>query len=159
MEVKIVAEIYYEDEDLVFLIKNDYQSKLYLEENNAIIGTFMLNHYYEYFDIMRIEVNIYLSPIITSNKITFNRNMIEGIINTLRCIYKKFSYDNKKMYNTDPLVLLIGRSDAIRSGCFNFVDDRMDDRDTIHIDNCCVYTPIGFTYSCHLYDESTIKWI
>ena len=62
MEVKIVAEIYYEDEDFVFLIKNDYQSKLYLEENNAIIGTFMLNHYYEYFDIMRIEVNIYLSP-------------------------------------------------------------------------------------------------
>ena len=60
MEVKIIAEIYYEDEDLVFLIKNDYQSKLYLEENNAIIGTFMLNHYYEYFDIMRIDLDVYI---------------------------------------------------------------------------------------------------
>ena len=158
MEVEIVAEIYYEDEDFALIIKNDYQSKLYLEENNAIINTFIVNHYYDYFGIIRIEVNISLIPIITNNKIIFNRNMIDGILNTLKCIYKKFSY-NSKIYNTDPLVLLIGRSDAIRSGCFNFIDDRMDDRDTIHIDNCCVYTPLGLTYSCHLYDESTIKWI
>ena len=157
MGVKIVAEIYYVDEDFVFLIKNDYQSKLYLEENNAIIGTFMVNHYYTCFDIISIEVNIYLSPIIKNNKIIFNRKTIERIINTLRCIYKKFSYNNK-IYNIDPLIILIGRSDAIRSGCFKFVDDRMDNQDKIHIDNCCVYTPIGFTYKCYLY-ERTIKWI
>ena len=158
MEVNIAAEIYYIDKEFVFLIKNDYQSKLYLEENNTIISIIIINHYYVCLDFIKIIVNIYLSPIIKSNKIIFNRNMIECIINTLKCIYEKFSFNNK-IYNTDPLVVLTGSYNAMRNKCLKFVDDRMNNQDRIDINNCCVFTSLGFTYLCHLYDENAIKWI